>query len=403
MDEKKILKEAKNLQNKMVECRRFLHKNAEVGFDLEKTCAFISEKLREMGYKPKKCGRSGVVAEVGKTREKSAKEEAFLIRADVDGLPIKEETGKTFACKTGNMHACGHDCHAAMLLGAAQILKNCERELGGKIRLLFQPAEEILEGAKDCVAAGVLEGVGGGMMLHVLTGVPLENGTVVVSSKGVSAPAADFFKIETQGKGCHGSSPHNGVDAALVAAQILIGLQTVTAREIPPAQTAALTVGSFHAGEAGNVIADRAELRGSMRAFDENTRAFMKKRIDEIADGIAKSYRAKATLTFTSGCPALFNDGEMSAFAYRKAKELLGEKRVFLSETLNGGAKNESGGSEDFAYIAQEIPSVMIALCAGEKGKGYDYPLHHPKTEFDESVLSVGAALYAYISANFKG
>ena len=401
MNGKEILKSCEKLQKDLVEWRRLLHQNAEVGFELSATRQFILEKLRETGYKPTKCGKSGVVAEVGKSLKKRANEDVFLIRADMDGLPIKEETEESFACEKGRMHACGHDLHTAMLLGAAKVLKEREEELGGKIRLLFQPAEEILEGAKDCVKSGVLEDVKGALMLHVLTGLPLETGTVVISSQGVSAPAADFFTVRVKGKGCHGSSPQNGIDAALVAAQILLGLQTVVAREIPPSQTAALTVGKIVAGEAGNVIADSAELKGSMRAFDEDTRKFIKKRITEIVKGVAESYRAQADVTFTSGCPALYNDGEISSFAYGCAKELFGTKRVFTSDELNGGAKNESGGSEDFAYIAKEVPSVMIALCAGEKGKGYDYPLHHPKVRFDENALSVGAALYAYISSNF--
>ena len=401
MDEKEILKESQKLQKQMVEWRRFLHSHAEIGFDLPTTREYVAEKLREMGYKPQKCGKAGVVTEIGKAREKSAKDGVLLLRADMDGLPIQEETGKKFACKTGNMHACGHDMHTAMLLGVAQILKNHEKELGGRVRLLFQPAEEILEGAKNTIEAGVLKDVVGATMLHVLTGLPLESGTVVVSSEGVSAPAADYFTVEVKGKGCHGSSPQNGIDAALVAAQILVGLQTILAREIPPSQTAALTIGSLQAGNAGNAIADTAKMQGTLRAFDEDTRAFMKKRLKEIAEGGAKTFRASVGVEFTSGCPSLLNDGKMSAFAYEQTKKLLGEKRALTSAALDGGAKNGSGGSEDFAYISREVPSVMIALCAGEKGKGFDMPLHHPKTEFDESALCVGAAVFAQISIKY--
>jgi hippurate hydrolase len=286
-----------------------------------------------------------------------------------------------------------------MLLGAAKLLKAREKDLKGKVKLLFQPAEEILEGAKNAVENGVLNHpkVDGAMMLHVLTGVPLPMGSVVVA-QGVSAPAADFFTLEVQGKGCHGSTPWKGVDASAVGAKILLGLQEITAKEVSFTMPSVLSVGSISAGEAGNVIADKGVLKGTLRTFDEGARAYIKTRIEEIAKYTAKAFRAKAKVKFDGGCPSLLNDEKLSALALHTAKALLGES-VFSSAEM--GSNEEKGGSEDFAYISREVPSVMLALSAGNNKDGYKYPLHHPKVKFDENALCIGSALYTAIALQF--
>ncbi len=387
---KTLLKDAETLREKLVQHRRYLHQNAETGFALPKTFAYVEKTLRDLGYTPQRCGRAGLIALVGEDNGTPC----TLLRADMDGLPLRERSGEKFACKTGNMHACGHDLHAAMLLGAAALLKRREQRLKGCVKLLFQSAEEILEGARDCLKNGVLDAptVQRAMTLHVLTALPLKTGTAVVSSAGVSAPAADFFRITVQGKGCHGSTPWKGVDALAVGAHILLALQTISAREIPIG-AGVLTVGCLQAGSAGNVIADSAMIEGSLRAFDESVREKLKKRLVEIARAQANAFRAKATVEFLGGCPVLVNDERTSEFAYQTAKTVLGADRVFTSAEL--GSTQEKGGSEDFAYISREVPSVLVALAAGESDKGYGYPLHHPKVRFDENVLPIGAALYA--------
>lgn len=388
-----ILQEAKKLQTTLVNYRRYLHQNAEIGFELDKTTSFVREALREMGYAPQELGKACIVASVGKRNTKKA----FLLRADMDALPIQEKTGEAFACKTGNMHACGHDLHTAMLLGAAQLLKQNEAALQGEVKLLFQPAEELLQGAKTAVEAGVLENVHGAMMLHVTVDTPLKSGTVVVSSAGVSAPAADYFKIEITGKSCHGSAPWNGVDALTTSAHALIALQEISARELSIATPATLTVGTLQAGGAGNAIADKAVMRGTLRAFDEHTRTTLKTRLTAITKRIAAAFRAKAKIAFEGGCPTLVNDRALSAFAEENTRALLGARNVFTSAQLGGGeTARRSGGSEDFSYISRETPSVMLAISAGSTDEGYTYPLHHPKVRFNESALSIGAATLAY-------
>ena len=388
-----FLREAKQYESEIIAHRRWLHAHGETGFALRQTLEYVKTQLRQMGYDPCDCGRSGVYADVG-----SGEDGVFLLRADMDALPVREEAEVAFACKNGNMHACGHDMHTAMLLGAARLLKAHEQEIKGTVRLMFQPGEETLEGAKDMIGAGVLEipGLQGALMIHVMTGVPFPAGTVVVSSAGVSAPAADFFTLRVQGKGCHGSMPQQGIDALHTAAQILIALQEIPAREMGIGDDAVLTIGSMQAGTAANVIADTAVMKGTLRAFDEELRLRIRERICEVAQGIAAAFRATVEVTFDSGCPTLVNDGNMSDFAAGFTAELLGEKNVFTTRGLSGGKPSRSGGSEDFAYVSQLVPSVMLALAAGEPEKGYVYPLHHPKAAFDESVLAAGSAVYAW-------
>ncbi len=394
--EKEILKVAKSLQEKYVALRRKLHENAEVGFDLPKTKRIVCETLTALGYTPKEVTGGGIVATLGEKK----KGKALLLRADMDGLPIHEQTGKPYACKKGNMHACGHDMHTTMLLMAAELLKGKEEALPAPVVFLFQPAEETLQGAKAVVEGGVLTdyNVGRGVMLHVLTATPLATGSVVVTSGGVSAPGADFFTVEVKGKACHGSAPQNGVDALSVAARILLGLETLSARELPAVEPFVLTVGKLQSGVADNALPDYASMQGTLRAFDEEVRAYAKKRLQEIAKGVAKTYRAKAKVSFTSGCPALQNDGGMSALIGETLKNALGRDEVFFSAEMGGNVKKGLGGSEDFAYIAREVPSVMLALAAGDVEEGYAYPLHHPKAAFDEKALSIGGAAYALVA-----
>ena len=391
MTKEQILREAKALQEEIKSHRLWLHTHAETGFDLTETKPYVKSTLTEMGYTVQECGKAGLVTTVGKPGGK-----VLLLRADMDALPIAEEADVDFACKNGRMHACGHDMHTAMLLGAAKILKAHESELDGMVKLMFQPAEEIFEGSKDMISSGVLENPrpDAALMIHVAAGMPLPAGTVVVSAPGVSAPAADYFTIRVHGKGCHGSAPQNGIDPLTAAAHILIALQEIHARELSASDEAVLTIGTFHAGEAGNVIPDTATMGGTIRTYDEKTRAYLKERMTAIAQNVAEAFRAGAEVSFGSGCPTLVNDKDLSEKVTGYLKGLLGASHAFTTAELSGGKPARGGGSEDFAYVSHEVPSLMLALAAGEPSKGYVYPQHHPKVKFDESVLSTGAAVF---------
>ena len=392
-----LLQEAEQIRDHVLRERRTLHQIPGTGFDIGDTLAFVKKELTDMGLQPADCGRAGVTALVGGKRPGKV----FLLRADMDALPIREEADLEFASQNGRMHACGHDLHTAMLLGAARLLKAHEEEIHGTVKLMFQPAEEIFEGSHDMIEAGLLENpkVDAALMIHVMAGMPFPAGTVIVSAPGVSAPAADYFEIKVQGKGCHGSMPNTGVDPLTAAAHILIALQEIHARELAMDDRVVLTIGTMNAGTASNVIPDTVTMGGSIRTFDEETRSFIKQRMTEIAEGTAKTFRAEAAVTFGSGCPTLVNDRDLSQCCGQYMKELLGEGRAFSVAELNamgGGTSSKSAGSEDFAYVSQEVPSLMLALAAGQPEKGYRYPQHHPMAKFDESVLPGGSAVYAW-------
>ncbi len=400
MEGTSLLQKALQDKETIISDRRYLHNHPGVGFDLKDTKDYVAQKLTEIGIEPIPCGKAGLIGLVGGKQPGKV----FLLRADMDALPVKEEAKLEFSSANDNMHACGHDTHTAMLLEAARLLKEREQDIHGTVKLMFQPAEEILEGAADMIAAGVLDNpqVNAGLMIHVLVNMPFETGTAIVSSGGVSAPAADYFTIHIQGEGCHGSMPNLGVDPITVAAHIILALQEIHARELAPADDAVLTVGSIQAGEAGNAIPDTARLNGTLRAYDEEVREHLKTRMSEIANYTAKAFHATATVTFGSGCPTLQNDRELSECTLAYIRELTGHDKAYSTEELaalaQGGKVAKNVGSEDFAYISHKIPTIMLALAAGQPDKGFTFPLHHPEAQFDEDALPVGGAIYAHVA-----
>ena len=399
MNPEMLLSKATEFEQKIAEDRRYLHSHPEVGFDLFKTKEYVKNELISMGYEPQECGKCGLIALVGGRKPGKT----FMLRADMDALPIQEQADVSFPSQhEGKMHACGHDMHTAMLLGAARLLKTHEDEIEGTIKLCFQPSEETFEGSKDMIEHGSLKNpdVDAALMIHVMAGMPLPAGTVTVCDGGVSAPAADYFRIKIQGKGCHGAMPQVGIDPITIAAHIITALQELHARELAMSDEAALTFGLMQAGLAENVIPDTAELGGTLRTYDEEVRKMLKVRMQEICTGIAAAFRGEAVVTFTSGCPTLFNSAELSENVTAYCKELLGNHKAFSTAQLKAMSPNASAsktvGSEDFAYVSQEVPSIMLALAAGEPQNGYCYPQHHPMVKFDEAVLGPGSCIYAY-------
>lgn len=393
-----LLQECKEYEAELISNRRYLHTHPGTGFEIQETFSFVKDKLIKMGYKPQECGKAGLVALAG--GKKPGK--VFMIRGDMDALPIQEEADVDFPSTNGKMHACGHDMHTTMMLGAAKLLKAHEDEINGTVKLMFQPAEEIFEGSHDMISNGLLKNpdVDAALMIHVMAGMPFPTGTAIVSDGGVSAPAADYFTIKIQGKGCHGSMPNNGVDPITVAAHIITALQEINARELALSDEAVLTIGSIHGGKASNAIPDTVELGGTIRTYDEDVREFLKTRMVEISQGTAATFRASAEVTFGSGCPTLVNDDDLSKCTVKYLQELFGPSKVFTAGQLNAmsGAKKapKTAGSEDFAYVSQEVPSIMLAFAAGHPEEGYCYPQHHPKAKFDEAALTSGSAVYAY-------
>jgi len=378
-----LFDEARALLAEMKEHRQKIHRIAETGFELKDTMAHISAALKEMGTEPIACG-GGIFADIG------TGERTVILRADCDALPIREESGLPFAAENGNAHACGHDLHCAMLLGAARLLMAREGELKHKIRLVFQPAEELLTGAKSMIENGVLDGNAcAAYGLHVIPSLPLPCGTVMLPPTGAVAPYADFFRITVKGKGAHGAAPHTGRDALLCGANILLALQTPIAREVAPSSVACLTVGSITGGKAANAISNTAVLEGTLRAFDRDERDMLLCRTREIAEHIAIAFGCRAETERTSYCPALVNDAGLLNIAKEALDRTIPQGYVLdASET---GASKSIGGSEDFAFFSERVPSLFFSISAGSS----PHALHHPAVVFDEDCLPYGAAALA--------
>ncbi|MBR5284553.1 MAG: amidohydrolase [Clostridia bacterium] len=385
-----LFNEAKAIKDTLVEHRKYLHQNPELGLELPKTAAYVEEQLKKMGYEPQRIGSSGIVATVGKGNGK-----CFLIRGDMDALPVVEEADVEYKSTNGNMHACGHDCHATAMLGAAQLLKAHEDEIEGTVKLMFQPAEETMDGAKMMVEAGILEGVDAAFGAHVFTNIEMPVGAVLMMGSNAKMAAVDWFTINIQGKGCHGASPHSGVDPLNVMVHIHTALQAINARELDPTDNLVLTIGQMHGGNTSNVIPDTAMMSGTIRTLKNETRAMVKERMEAIVKGVAASLRAEATVEWGSGCPVQFSNKDLYAELKGYMKEMEG---LIVVDMDDFGGGMGSMGSEDFAYVSNTIPAVFVGITAGKPSEGDCYPQHHPKANFREDALPTGAAAYAQVA-----
>ncbi len=387
--------QALELKDTITENRLWLHRHPEVGLELPQTADYVEQKLREMGYAPRRVGKCGLVATVGKPGK------CFLLRADMDGLPIREQADVDYRSDNGYMHACGHDCHTAVLLGAAQMLKACEGELEGTVKLMFQPAEETMDGGKMMVEGGVLEDpkVDAAFAMHVFPNMPMEPGTILLTGVDSKFAAVDWFTIHITGKGTHGAQPHNGVDPLNVAAHIHLALQAINAREVDPAQPLVLTIGKLQGGDIANVIPQEATLAGTMRTLSDEVRAEAKARMEAIVAGTASAFGAQARVEYGSGCPVLQQDKEL----YAEVKEICQtlEGVTVLDADEIGLPAGGGMGSEDFAYVAAQVPAIFPIIAAGRPEDGCRYPAHHPKVQFDSKALPAAAAAYAHIAVQW--
>ena len=376
------------LFKKLVSVRRELHRYPELSWQERRTADTICKFLDNLGIRYKKdVAGTGVVADIpGKTRAP-----CVVLRADTDALPIKEETDLEFASvHDGVMHACGHDGHTAMLLGAAALLAHGDA-LPSPVRLVFQPAEEKATGALALINEGVLDGAGmifGGHLdrhYHV--------GTVVVSEGPVNA-SSDTFRIEIMGQGAHGARPHESIDAVVVGSLMVMALQTIVSREVDPAHPSVVSVGRFEAGTAHNVIAGQAVLEGTVRAQDSGVRRHLNAGIKRIAESIAQLHGAKINVAIMVGTPPLLNSREMAEVAHLAAREAVGEANVLPLRTANMGA-------EDFSYYLEKVPGAYVRFGSQVPGRE-GFPAHSSRYDFDEQALSVGAT-YFYTVAKLAG
>lgn len=374
---------ALELKEEIITNRRYFHTNAEVGLEMPKARAYVMEKLESYGIKPELCGH-GVTATIGKGGK------CILLRADMDALPMPEESGEEFACPTGTeAHACGHDFHAAMLLAAAKMLKENEAELNGTVKLMFQPAEETFEGGRDMIAAGILENpkVDAALAYHVSPG-QMPTGMVMYNSQSTMMFSVDGFKIEIKGKGSHGAYPHTGVDPINIGVHIHLALQELIARETDPSAACVLTIGKFTAGAAANIIPDTAVLEGTLRTNHAEIREKLVKRIKEVSELTAAVYGGTVQIETLSSVPPLVCDGKLT-------NEMLGYMRELSIPGFTEYPGICASASEDFAVIAEKVPSTFMYLSAGFMDERGAYSAHNPKVRFNEEVCPIGAACLA--------
>lgn len=396
MDAKELIAEAEQLQDELACIRHELHMHPELGFDLEFTKPFVKNKLEAMGFEVEEIGKAGLVTTIsggkpGKT---------VLIRADMDALPINEEADVEYKSKIpGKMHACGHDMHTTMLLGAAKLLKAHQDELCGTIKIEFQPAEEIFQGSEDMIKNGLLENpkVDAAIMFHVVAGVPMPSGMIMVPGGGVSMASCEQYHITVTGKSGHGSMPHAAIDSITAAAQIHLALQEINSREIAPDEYGVFTTCRFEAGNASNVFPEKAEMWGTIRTLDTDGRigSQIKTRMTEIATGIATAMRCEAKVEFADFCPSMVTDNELAADALSIMQELYGPMVIDMA-AINDG--KPGGGSEDFAFVSHKVPTVGMYIAAGNSKEGYQYGQHNSKVRFDDTILNKGSAAYAYMA-----
>ncbi len=373
-----------DLQPQLVQWRRQFHRFPELGFQERLTAEFISETLTNLGISHQSgIAKTGIVAIIDSGRPGPV----LGIRADIDALPVTEENDVSYRSQhLGIMHACGHDGHTAIALGVAIYLSQHRQSFRGQVKIIFQPAEEGPGGAKPMIEAGVLQNpkVDAILGLHLWNNLPV--GTVGVRSGALMA-AVECFNCTILGRGGHGAMPHQTVDSIVVGAQIITALQSIVARNINPLESAVVTVGEFRAGTALNVIADRAKMQGTVRYFDPKFAGYFSQRIESIIQGICSAYRASYEFNYTYLYPPVINDAAMA--------ELVRSVAAGVLETPIGVVPDcQTMGGEDMSFFLQEVPGCYFFLGSANGDRGLDFPHHHPRFNFDETVLAVGVELF---------
>jgi amidohydrolase len=384
-----ILSKAGGLRQKIVDLRRDFHQHPELGLQEFNTTKKVVEILKGLGIETKiLVNGTGVQGYL----KGSKPGRTIALRADMDALPIQEETGLPYKSQNdGVMHACGHDAHTAMLLGAAMILSESKKDLTGNIIFIFQPAEETGAGARAMVEEGVLEGVDCIFALHVYSS--LSFGTLGYKP-GPFLAAGDFFDVKIVGKGGHGGLPHLAVDPIAITANAINALQTIVSREVDPLESAVVSICKMEAGRgAYNIIPDSATFGGTIRSHNPELREYLPRRVKEILDGVILSMRGSYEFNLMRTFPPTINDDEMTAFVVELAKNVLGENKISQMKAFMG--------SEDFSYYLQKIPGTFVFLGVENKEKGIIYPQHHPKYDIDEDILPIGTALNVAVALEY--
>lgn len=370
------------VRDDVIAIRRDLHAHPELAFEEVRTAGVVAERLRALGLSPRTgLARTGVTAVI---EGGAGPGPTVLLRADMDALPVQEESGLPFASTVpGKMHACGHDGHTAMLLGAAQVLVGRRERLRGRVKLFFQPAEEHPGGALPMIEAGALEDprVDCAFAAHLWSPLPVG---LIAASPGPVLAAADKFTITLRGRGGHAALPHETVDPVMVAGHVITAVHSLVSRYVAPGQRAVISLTTLRAGEAFNVIPETAVLGGTLRAFDERLRNALTARLEEVASHTAQAFGASATLEYERGYPPVVNDAAMTDVLRRAAAAVVGDSGVVPLEPVMGG--------EDFAYILERVPGCFFVVGARNAALEACWPHHHPRFAIDEAALGLGVA-----------
>ncbi|GIN39940.1 amidohydrolase [Heyndrickxia oleronia] len=378
----KIKEAIKKYSNELTDIRRKLHSKPELSWQEEKTTEFICQYLEQLGIAHRRTDPTGVIATIeGKNSGKTV-----ALRGDMDALSV-EELNKELSYvskEEGKMHACGHDAHTAMLLIAAKVLQEMKDELPGNVRLIFQPAEEVAEGAKAMVKQGAVDGVDNIFGIHIWSQMPTGK---ISCTPGPSFASADLFKVTFKGKGGHGAIPHDCIDTAIVASSFVMNVQTVVSRTIDAQHPAVLTIGKMVVGTRFNVIAENAVIEGTVRCFDPQTRDHIEKQLQHYADHVASLYGATARVEYTRGTQAVINDKYSTDLVQKVAATAFGEESLVSEKPTMGG--------EDFSFYLDEVPGSFALVGSGNPEKDTQWAHHHGKFNIDEDALAIGAELYA--------
>ena len=389
MQSSDIISQSREIHEWIVEKRRAIHRHPELMYEEFETSRLVQNTLSELGIEYEKdIAVTGVVGLVG-----NGEGPCIALRADMDALPIHEEADVDFRSEIdGKMHACGHDCHTAMLLGAARVLKDNESEINGTIKLIFQPAEEGGAGGKMMREQGVLEDPDVERIFGLHVSDKLPTGTLA-SKEGTLLAATSSIRILVSGNGGHAAMPHLTVDPVVTGSKIVVELQTLVSRELDPLESGVISITMVNAGSATNVIPSSMELQGTIRSLTSDGITRLQHRVREVAEGIAMANRCMAEVTFPGNdFPPTVNDGECWELGKISAGEILGEECVSEMGSIMGG--------EDFSYYTQVIPGCFSFLGVGNPEIGAVYGVHHPKFKVDEDALSLGTAIH--VNTAFK-
>lgn len=385
--------EANNIKEELIEVRRTLHQYPELGFEETNTSKFIKEFLTKEGIEFKEFAGTGVCGIIKGTKE-GINNKVIGLRADIDGLPMQDKKSCSYASKiNGKMHACGHDGHTTILLGAAKLLNKNKDKFNGTVKLIFEPAEETTGGAKVMISEGVLKDPAVDVMCGLHVEEVLDAGMIMVKRGTVNA-ASNPFTITIKGSGGHGAYPDTAVDPIVIASHVVTSLQSIVSREIKPVNPAVVTIGSIHGGTAQNIIPSEVKLGGIIRTMTNEDREFAKRRLKEIVNGICTTFRGSAEIEIEESYPCLYNDDNMVEILEVSAKNIIGSENVKVQ-------KNPKLGVESFAYFANEVPSVFYFLGIRNEEKGIIHSAHNSLFDIDEDALPIGVAIQCEVAINY--